>query len=101
MDIKGVGTITVNLQGNIKKIGNVLLVLGLKMNLFSVSKLSKKKLRINFDEEGNCYILDMKNNGNVIAKGIRSNDLYRLLSDPIIPNMDGKACTAVNPDVNN
>lgn len=100
LNIKGVRTITIELKGAIQKIGNVLFVLGLKNNLLSISLLRKKNPRTIFNKKGYFYILDTKKNGVIIVKGIEINDLYRLLSNPIISNNDVKTYTTINIDNN-
>ena len=69
----GLGTMIIDLLGcGLLKISTILYVPSFKNNLLSVCKMAKKKLKIVFDDQ--CVI---KKNDDVIAEGVKENDLYK------------------------
>lgn len=77
--VKGVGSVVIKLpNGEIKTIGNILYVLGLTKNLFSVGLIADKGLTIHFSPHA-CHVID-KNTNQTFLRGIRdsTNSLYRI-----------------------
>lgn len=72
----------------------------MKKNLLSVTQLAKKNLVTIFYTSGHCFVLDMKKDGAVIAEGIESDNLYKLLSTPIVPTYDVKSFAVSSKDNN-
>eukprot|EP01018_Ginkgo_biloba_P034677 Gb_28622 [translate_table: standard] len=68
--------------GETKNISDVLLVLGLKMNLLSVGQMMEQDYKLEFDN-GECLIKDKLNKGKVVAKGELTVDrLFKLVIPP-------------------
>lgn len=75
--VKGVGSIPfITSSGEEKVISGVLYVPDLCKNLLSVSQMNKHKMAVLFDNRE--VIIKSKETGQVVAKGIEENGLYRL-----------------------
>eukprot|EP01018_Ginkgo_biloba_P007340 Gb_41815 [translate_table: standard] len=82
-EVKGKGVVSIKIEtGETKNILDVLLVLGLKMNLLLVEKMMEQDYKLEFDN-GECLIKDKMKKVKVVAKGeLTADRLFKLVIPP-------------------
>eukprot|EP01018_Ginkgo_biloba_P028148 Gb_21118 [translate_table: standard] len=82
-EVKGKGVVSIKTETReTKNILDVLLVLGLKMNLLSVGQMMEQDYKLEFDN-GECLIKDKLNKGKVVTKGELTTDrLFKIVIPP-------------------